>query len=248
MKYSCLNNKIIASDEVSFGIENRLFRYGDGFFETCIIEDGGIVNWNHHLKRIEKVFLTLDLPRLYLDIIEQNIKELYSKESFNVANIYFWREAEGIYTPTNIKGTSYLITGKNKTFSTSDINKIGVSNEIHNQYSKYAYFKSDSLKYVLAGIEMKKNNWEEILITDNGGNISELLHSNIFWKIDGVYNTPDLKTGCIEGVGRASFMDDLKAKNIDCQVGLWKTEVLNEADEIFSTNAAGRRVINWTKN
>ena len=248
MKNASLNGEIIPLTELNLSIQNRLFKYGDGFFETCKVNKGIIENWNLHLKRILKVFKVLELPNQNLSVLGVDILNLAEKEDFDWVNIYFWREADGLYEPKETTHTSVLIVPKQKSLDLSQIKNVGVCTTIVNHHSRYSFFKSDSLKYVLAGLEMTRNNWENIVITDSKENVSELLYSNIFWKKGNVYYTPSLKTGCIEGIGRQIFFDALKEEGSVCEIGFWNTRVLSEADEVFSANVAGVRKVLWKNN
>ena len=66
MFYS-LNNKIFKETEHNISINNRSFRYGDGFFETIKLIDNSIQLKQYHFNRIAKSIdiLKFELPKYF---------------------------------------------------------------------------------------------------------------------------------------------------------------------------------------
>jgi len=117
---------------------------------------------------------------------------------------------------------------------------VGLSKNYHTQYSPISFAKtSNALTYVLAGHEKRQNGLDDILLTDNHGNISESHIGNIFWVIDHEVFTPKLTTGCVSGVMREFILDFYLQQNkpvieVECTVS-----TLKHAQSIFMTNASG---------
>ncbi|WP_024851491.1 aminodeoxychorismate lyase [Hydrogenovibrio kuenenii] len=68
------NGQPLQDDQLSFnhGLLDRGLQYGDGFFTTILLLDGGLVNWSAHLKRIQQSaerlkFQDLNLTKLIED-------------------------------------------------------------------------------------------------------------------------------------------------------------------------------------
>ena len=55
------NGNFISEKDISISINNRSFKYGDGFFETIKIVHSKVINLPAHFKRIQ---LSLDLLKL----------------------------------------------------------------------------------------------------------------------------------------------------------------------------------------
>lgn len=248
MSFYIKNNVLITDKNLISELENRMFKYSDGFFETCLIEERNISYWGFHLTRMQNAFKILQFDILNFDQLKNNILKLHSLSGHNTSkiNIYFWRESEGLYTPQS-SSVNYYVSLKEFSHKPSPIKSIGISKDIKNYYSVFSFFKSGSLKYVLAGLEKKKNTWDDIIILDHEGNLSECLSSNLFWIKDGEYFTPSIQTGCIDGVYRNYLIDKLLSEGKKVNIGFWKSESLNTADEIFCTNIIGVRKIIWNK-
>src|SRR5690606_40107921 len=85
----------------------------------------------------------------------------------------------GLYTPLNNEA-NVLVTVAQPKERPRIIHHAAVSKKIKLSYSAYSTFKtSNSLPYILAGIEMKERNLNEIILTDTAGNISECSSSNV---------------------------------------------------------------------
>lgn len=241
-----LNNKIIDLKEVRLSQLNRGFKYGDGFFETIAIVNGEPRFLDRHILRLknggEKLRLELD-ELLRFDKIKNNIHDLQLQNDLHEnakVKLILWRDSGGIYTPLD-GNANYLLTIEPRTFNrVSFIKQAGISINTINYLSQISKFKTISaLKYVLAGIEKKERNLDEIIILDHNGHVSETLISNIFWKKKNDYFTPPLSTGCIEGIMRNWLMENLYQKGFFVEEKLANTTELFEADHIFTTNAIG---------
>ena len=99
------------------------------------------------------------------------------------------------------------------------------------------------MKYVVAGIEKVERGFDEIILLDHNGHVSEALSSNLFWKIDQSFFTPPLSTGCIDGIMRNWLMSELKNKGFEVREELIHARDLLTAESIFTTNAMGIRYI-----
>ena len=97
--------------------------------------------------------------------------------------------------------------------------------------------------YVLAGIFKNQNALDEVLILNQYGFLCESMSSNVFIVYDRKLYTPALNEGCIAGVMRQVVMRLAKENNIELLEAQINPDILNEADEVFLTNAA--RGIQW---
>jgi branched-subunit amino acid aminotransferase/4-amino-4-deoxychorismate lyase len=65
------------------------------------------------------------------------------------------------------------------------------------------------------------------------------LASNIFWERDDQYFTPDLDTGCVEGVRRAWLIERMNQEGVPINTGFYQKEALYSANSVFNVNVAG---------
>lgn len=245
------NSRIIDTSKPLIPSSNRAFCYGDGLFETIVTGPDRIDLIGSHLGRMERgcQVLGMDFPAVlteeYLrESIDQLVAENGIKGSIRT-KLMVWRNEGGLYAPEE-SSSNYLLECKPATkrfFRSAE--EIGVSEVYHTHWSPISFAKTmNALNYVLAGKEMTSKGWDDIILTDYQGHISESHIANAFWITDGQLYTPPLSTGCIEGVMRQTIV------KIATDLGLPVTEKhgsaneLKHAQSIFSTNASG---ISWFK-
>jgi len=105
---------------------------------------------------------------------------------------------------------------------------------------------SNSVIYSQAPVVVSQNSWDDVLIVNEAGHITESGIANIFWIKEAVIYTPPLTEGCVEGVMRRYIIETLRKENIEVfELPLTK-QLLLEAEEVFLTNAI--RKIRWVAN
>ncbi|NUM32102.1 MAG: aminotransferase class IV [Bacteroidetes bacterium] len=228
--------KIIDSDT------NRSFLYGDGFFDTLLIDNLNFKNYDIHYQRNFKSAQILGMEwknEWTTDYFLNLIKEIYSKSSGKTIKLRFtfYRNSYGGYSPENnsmgfsIKIEPYLIR-KPKILKTCIYKKSS------KQCNFFSNIKSTSaLLYVMAALEMKKNECDEIIILNEFGRICESLNSNIYIKKNNVFYTPPLSEGCVDGTFRTQMLKGDFGYNV-IEKPL-KIEELNEYEFYFSNAVKG---------
>jgi branched-chain amino acid aminotransferase len=91
---------------------------------------------------------------------------------------------------------------------------------------------------VMAGLYKKQHRLDEAFILNQNGFLCESISSNVFVVYDKQIYTPALSEGCIAGVMRNIVMQTAKANGISIIEAQINPEVLNEAEEVFITNAS----------
>jgi branched-subunit amino acid aminotransferase/4-amino-4-deoxychorismate lyase len=190
---------------------NRSFLYGDGFFETFKLMDGRCDRFTLHYERLLLSISTLQMEinplwsqAFFEEKLYQESKKF--KESILKARIIFYRDAKGTYLPES--DTANFCIKLEPYFPT---HKLDLTAGIYSLAKKPINFLSSlkttsSLMFVMAAKYAKENGWDEVIILNEHGRVCEALTSNIFIKIEGMYYTPPLSEGCIDGVNRKAFL------------------------------------------
>lgn len=239
------NNELLSSEEVTLNFDDRSFQYGDGLFETIMLKDGKVRFLDLHMERLVKGLEALSIvpPSILSDeklskILHQLSLMNGHEESARI-KIQVWRKTGGMYTPLHNEANILISVSTPKTRPTI-INHAAVAKNIKLTYSAYSAFKtSNSLPYILAGLEMKERSLNEIILTDTSGNISECSSSNIFWIREGKIYTPALSTGCISGIMRRHLMEQAAANGMHVNEVSEPLETLLEAENVFCCNVTG---------
>ena len=236
------NSRLIEIDSLALNIKNRAFCYGDGLFETIVTGPNRINLTDFHLQRLTRACQVLELepPQLSSQTLNEMISQLADINQLkgNIrAKIQVWREEGGLYTPEQSASSFLLQVAETTKPAFTEGGAVGVSESSKVSHNAISFAKTMSaLPYVLAGIEMRQKNLDEIILLDDQGNLAETHSSNLFWVEGNKIFTPSLQTGCIEGIMRRLILETLEVKEV-----LAKPEILLQADSIFNSNASGIR-------
>lgn len=240
------NGNILPAGQPLFGPDNRSFRYGDGLFESLRIINGNIMHLPLHAKRLEEGMKALKLKgQLSTELLRTEITTLArSNKYFKDARVRIsvFREDGGFYIPEG-NNFRYLIEMQDIPGKGYELNKqgliIGLFEEIRKAPGPLSNFKTNnSLPYVLAGIYRTEQQWDECLLLNTNGNLTEAITSNVFLVKNNVLYTPALSEGCIGGVMRLLILTLAAENGIQAAERPIPPEALLEADEVFITNAA----------
>ncbi len=170
----------VSGDMLKF--PNRAMNFGDGLFETMVMEKGEIRFLDKHIERLMGGMQLLDLDREAIDVsaLLDFLKIKFPIEKKRVRwNVF--RAGEGKYTPEDSEVFQTLqITEFSAPPSVKQ--KVDVSHKIQLFPTLWSSFKSlNALPYVLANQERKERGLDEIILLDARGFISEAGASNIFW-------------------------------------------------------------------
>jgi branched-chain amino acid aminotransferase len=251
--YLNFNGSILPSDHPIFEAHNRGFRYGDGLFESMRFLKGKLKFPEMHIDRIQKGMKLLKFDNYSLIdtwFIREKTEELIRRNKFGAdarIRLTIFRDSGGFYTPDSNK-FAYLLELHKLDDSQYVLNKKGLIIDVYDEVPKPVNILSNSktsnaLIYVLAGIYKNQNALDEVLILNQNGFLCESVSSNVFVVYDRKLYTPALNEGCIAGVMRQVVMRLAKENDIELVEAQINPDILNEADEVFLTNAA--RGIQW---
>src|SRR5690554_3389103 len=242
------NGEISHSEEAILKASNRNFRYGDGVFESMRWENGSVSLLNFHAERLQKSMELLKMEggkRFSESFLQDKIESLLRRNSLRDqacrVRLSVFRDGEGLYTPSTHE-SAYLLEVATLDKVSNVHNQAGLIIDVFTDHKKsanaLANIKSaNALLYVLASIYRKKHALDDVLLINEQGFLVESANSNIFiWYRNQLY-TPALSEGCVDGVMRRSIIEFATANDIEIIEAQINTQILNEAEEIFLTNA-----------
>ena len=101
------NGFLVEKGEKLFNTGNRSFKFGDGIFETMRVENGKVVYWEDHYKRLKLGLTTLQLDDKKFPVSkwEEEIEKVVYKNKYQYAKLRLtvYRESPGLYTPMTNK-------------------------------------------------------------------------------------------------------------------------------------------------
>lgn len=243
------NFTVVETTKIPTDLQNRAFLYGDGLFETILVQNGTIKFLADHYLRLigGMAVLQMQLPTVFsLEAIQNSIFELIKTCQLGDnarVRMHVWRKPGGLYTPENTD-VDFLITAQPLVLPIVSIKETAIFyEEIPLSYSIISSFKTTSaLPYVMAGLARKAANASEAILLNTHGFVAECVASNIFWLRNGKLYTPALESGCIAGIMRKNIINRMQANGLKVLEGLFAKAELVEAEAVFCCNVAG---IQW---
>ena len=246
------NGSIVPADQQVLRLNNRSFHYGDGLFESMRMIRGNLQFAGLHAKRLQMGMKALKFDHYsVLDAVflVEKAKELANRNKAKNGRLRLtvFRDSDGLYTPEEQK-FGYSIEWETLEDQQYTLNTKGLIMNVYEEMQKpvnmLANLKTcNSLTYVLAGIFKQKHRLNDAFILNQHGFLCESISSNIFIKYNNILYTPALSEGCIRGVMRQVVMDLALKNSIQVTEAQINPQILNEAEEVFLTNAT--RGIQW---
>ena len=229
------------------GPDSRALRYGDGIFETMRVSKGEIPLRQYHFKRCFAGLNTLgfDIPVLFTPgKLEQNIQALCRKNNHQEnarVRMNIFRGDGGLFDPESHR-PHYLMQTWDLPENYKKMNDNGLELAIYPLGRKscdpLSNLKSNNaLIYVMAAKYAKDQKCNEALILNTTGKIADSTIANLFWVKDGTIFTNPISDGIVAGVMREFLIDNLLRNGMQVSLQSIEPAELQEADEIFLTNA-----------
>ncbi|MBX0335015.1 aminotransferase class IV [Pontibacter sp. HSC-14F20] len=244
------NNAFLPLQDLKLPVTNRAFQYNDGFFDTMMVVAGKLCYWRDHQARMREAAdaLSLAIPDSFWNgELKDNLLQLAKQRKalkYGRIKLKVWRTGGGLYSPQSNE-VEWLATAQVAQPIPDAGMRIGICKSVNTIFSPLSHFKGPQAPlYVLAGIEKQASSFDDMLLLDAEGHVSELISSNIFWMREEVLMTPPLETGCINGILRRNILRWYEQQGIAVQEILAKPEELAHADCVFASNVTGIRNIN----
>lgn len=250
--YINFNGEILPADSVLLTIANRAFRYGDGLFESMRLMKGKLKFPELHAERLQKGMKALKIDGYSQAdswFLKEKVEEIARRNKIKHGRLRLtvFRDAEGLYAPTQNK-MAYCLEIQPIEEPRYFLNERGLIMDVYTELPKPLNWLSNiktcnSLIYVMAGIYKQQNKLDDVFLINQNRFLCEANSSNIFvWYQNHLY-TPALSEGCVEGVMRRVVIQLALDNNIPVTEAQINPEILNQADEVFLTNAT--KGIQW---
>lgn len=194
--------------DASIGILDRGLIVGDGVFETLKVVDGVPFALTRHLDRLalSAAALAIDLPAV--DQLRAGIAAVIDANGARIGPLGRLRLT--VTHGPGVLGDPYADGGAPTVFATvvpqhpwSPTSHVALSSYLRNERSALAGVKSTSYaENAIALRAAKATGADEALLLNTAGQVCEGTGSNIFLVIDGQLVTPELSSGCLNGVTR----------------------------------------------
>lgn len=222
-------------DEAKLPVLTQGFLSGFGLFETMRSYRDKIIYFNEHLSRIRESSKLLGIRFPYP---AARLKEAIRK------TVLLNKIKDARVRLTLLKkdsGTDALVTVKKYNPYPSRKYAQGFSVQISILRQNEAFLaqikSTNRILYELSYQQARDAGFDEALLLNNRGNITEASRSNIFFVKEQTLCTPVLSSGCLDGITRSVIFDLAKKNNIGVFEGSFTPFDLYKADEAFLTNS-----------
>ena len=249
-----VDGEMVPWDDAKIHLLTHSFHYGIAAFEGIRAykrADGKsyIFRLREHIDRLfDTAKLTLLKPEFSKEQVSKacaDVPKANSLEEGYLRPIFYMGEgAMGIYAPNNPTKTSVLawkwgaylgeealksgIRAKISSFARHHVNISLAKAKMTGQYTNS----------VLAKREAKFGGYDEAIMLDANGYVSEGTGENIFLVKKGVLHTPDLSSSILEGITRDTVIQLAKEMKLDVHECRITRDQLWLADEVFFTGTA----------
>lgn len=221
-------------------LHERALHYGDGLFETMLLEKGQIKFWPQHYQR-----LYVSANRLGIDCparawFEQHLQLYIELQQALVIKIILTRGngGRGLLLPDRFTSSIYLLkypyVNQSKQYVKAFISQITLSNNKNLAGLKHL----NRLDYVLATVDLnKRQDYNEVLLINPDGHIIESIIHNLFFVTANGICTPRLDQCGVDGVMRQLIIKRLEQIGKNVKISNYTKQDILSAEECFLCNS-----------
>ncbi len=248
-----INGKLYPENEAKISVLDHGLLYGDGIFEGIRIYNGRIFQLEEHIERLfnSAKYIMLDMPWSKQDIIKHCIKTCKANNIHETGYIRLI-VTRGVgdlgLDPFICKEPALIIIAAQiqlypEKFYQQGLAVITVPTRRNIAEATNPCIKSlNYLNNILAKIEAKHNGYNEAIMLDNNGFVSECTGDNIFFIKEGKIITPPHYVGALVGITRQVILDIADKNNIQVEERMCTRYDVYTADEVFLTGTAAEVV------
>lgn len=250
-KFAWMDGKFVPLDKAKVPVNTHAIHYGTSIFEGIraywSLKNLYIFRLDDHIKRFRNSgkFYSISLNFSNDQVKEAIInlcKKNKMKESCYIRPFYFVGEY-GINLHVTEKAPTHLVVFM---FPFGDLfNKNGIKAGV-SSWRKFSNLSTppqakmggNYLNSILATQESKRNGYDEAILLDRFGNVSEAPGENIFVLLDNKLLTPPTTSSALKGITRDTILELAKDRGFEACIKEITRDELYLAEEIFLSGTA----------
>lgn len=241
---SCwMNGQYVKSEEIRISPFDHGFLYGVGFFETFRTYNGNVFLFEEHMNRLRQALSEYRIKMPYEDAeILAAVHELSDAEG-GEDGYFRLNVSAGVHdiglAPSSYLAPNVILFRKELAATVRGTEKVGVWLETarNNPESAIRHKSHNFLNNVRGRLELPSLKEVEGLFVTAEGFVAEGVTSNVFWMKDDNLFTPAIGTGILPGTTRAVVIEIAQSTGFVVNEGFYCKEDVEDADELFVTNA-----------
>lgn len=221
---------------------DRGLQFGDGLFETMLLQGGKVTAFNRHMARLESGIQRLALPPTehLAACILQAVDDLmrYAQADTGVLKLIYTRGVGGRgYLPSTSVANWYLSLSELPATSAHALT-LGIAQTQASIQRQLAGLKHlNRLENILARLECAPLGCDEVLMLNAFDEVVEASAHNIFMVIEGRLYTPSLQHSGVDGVMRSRILDFCRSQGIDCHESVIGRNLLPHIEAAMLSNS-----------
>lgn len=249
-----VNGQIIPSDQANVSVFDRSFLYGDSLYEVVRTYHGQPFRLKDHLQRLVESGQLCQMPysqsiAVFEKEILRSIALYYEKNGPNAGEVYarivvtrgsgpIGFSVKNVKTPT----TFVIYVEPLKLFPNPDFERgahLHISDRIRNHPKALdsAMKSGNYLNSLLAYLSAADQGFDDALMVDGQGFLTEGTTFNVFYVKRGIVATPPLDIGILDGITRRIIIQLCIENNIPCREVRFPADYLADADEAFLSSS-----------
>jgi len=234
-------NECLVNGEISSLVEtsNRGLNYGDGLFETLVVQSGRPRRWQAHMDRLGLGCERLGLAMPPQSILLREVQTVSAGLVDAVVKIIITRGGEvRTYMPQEEENCVRIVSAHRYPKGIAKLARKGVRARLCDlrlaiQPALGGMKHLNRLEQVLASAELRDTGAAEGILLDREDHVVCAVSANIFLVLEERLLTPRLDLCGVRGVVRAHILANFSAR---CEQRRVTLDMLYEADEVFICN------------
>jgi len=251
-KFIWMDGDLVPWEDAKVHVLTHALHYGTGVFEGIRAyetpEGTAVFRLTDHMKRLHQsakaYYMKIDHPVDELCAAAKQVLSVNDLTGGYIRPISFLELGAVGLNPTNARVRTAIMGWEWGAY----LGEEGVQKGIRARLSSWRRFSNDAfpnakatgtyINSILAKLEAVHDGYEEAIMLNADGNISEGSGENIFVISAGVVHTPTIAAGCLDGITRDSVMKLLTEDGYEVKEATITRSDLYYADEVFVTGTA----------
>lgn len=228
---------INGKQQSTLSVFNRLTQFGDGLFETCVLQNSQLLLWSAHFARLEKGRAQLNInpvdEKTWLQDINTALEVANTTNAIVKIILSRGESLRGYGFEQDIEPTRIVIVSKPPKLPdeyTLSVCRSGYANNQHLANIKHC----NRLEQILARSELRG---DECLMLDENQCVISVTQGNIFAVQDNMVLTPNLDQCGIAGTRRFVILKIARELGLQVKITTLTLKALLACDEVFITNS-----------
>jgi branched-chain amino acid aminotransferase len=213
---------------------------GWGVFTTIRVTDGVLFSWDRHWSRMQHDATLMNVPMPDPDVVQKDLIRLVEANGKPTCTLRLVviRNGGGLWEGPKRGSACDVVAMTADLKDWGDSARLGVQPFGRYAANEFAGAKINSWSMNLTWSEKAhQRGFDEVVLLNERGEVSELTSANIFIANGGDVWTPPLSSGCLPGVTRDLLLTEVHAPGITVRERTLHLDDLYAADEVFITSS-----------